>query len=166
MKNLTTTFFMYFKIINYIAMKTIIGTVAALTLSVSLSAQNIDSTTLSRLSINDRKLVETHLENAKGLKVAGFSALGLGMILNIIGFAQVLNYTADYTQNNASDGTALIIAGSILTYGSIPLFLKSNKNKKNANLILYRNVGVCPEPNKGAIPQTASMGVKFIIPIK
>ena len=93
---------------------------------------------------------QDYLQKSKHQKIAAWSLLGGGFILETIGTAILVNesakiffffLTGEPGPNNKSltGGTILFYTGAVAMIGSIPLFVASHKNKKPAASLSFKN---------------------------
>jgi hypothetical protein len=74
-----------------------------------------------------------YLKTAKTLKIAGWTALGVGIPSIFIGFAMgVTSIESENRQKDQKTASWVVVSGAALTLSSIPLFIVSHHYKKKA----------------------------------
>jgi O-antigen/teichoic acid export membrane protein len=87
------------------------------------------------LAIAATSFSQDYLRKSKNQKTAAWILLGGGSALVVTGILLANNATID----NLGTGAGVAIAGGVAVLGSIPLFLASGRNKKNAMSLSSKN---------------------------
>lgn len=95
---------------------------------------------LQRTNQTPQELYDFHISKKKGNNLAGWLALGGGLVTTITGIVLVGNDVVDAVDFNEKTEPRnrewLVYVGGAMTVGSIPLFIAAGKHKKKAQIQL------------------------------
>ena len=146
-------------------MKFVFNTLLALLFLNNVVAQKITPEDIARLPPGKQEQVESYLKKARNSRITAIVlSASAGTIL-------VVGLLVSYANDEWGDGKDPIeawapwaIAGVVTGIASIPFFLNINKNRNKARALVFADKGVSMSPHI-LIPNTRSVGIKFIIPI-
>lgn len=88
-----------------------------------------------------QELYDFHLKKKRANNLAGWLALGGGVVTVVTGFIVSTDELIDSIDlnsdtNSKNNGEWLVVAGGVMTLASIPLFISAGKHKKKAKIQL------------------------------
>jgi hypothetical protein len=130
--------------------------------------QRIDSTSIAKLTPEQRQEVTTLLTEAKnarnaglGFTIGGGAAMLIGGI--IFGVTMANDDWFDGKEPDYTPGTTLFVIGAVAEIVSIPFYVTAHSRGAKARAIIFADKGVGITPYI-KMPNTASVGVQLVIP--
>lgn len=125
-------------------------------LSLSLFLSNINAQVTQDPKMYNRaddiELGKHYKKKAKNLNIAGWAMLGGGISMLVA--SSYVVWESEY------GGTALALAGTISTVGSVPMFIAGAKNKGRAEILLRSsNIPLSFDPGKNIPVKSVGIGI-------
>jgi hypothetical protein len=118
-------------------------------------SQTIPSTEFSK---------EDYLQKSKRQKTTGWIFLSAGVVITTVGIIGFDNtYNDDWYGNSSSDTYGyLVLAGPLISLGSIPFFISSGSNARKAATLSIRNQPILI-PNQGSLAKSSQPSLSVTI---